>query len=254
MSEARTAASANRERWSANDEAWRGYKTVGGRLVLEERVEKTLSLVTPRPGGSYLDVGCGPGVISRLVGERAKASRVVGVDLSDLGVPFEFHPVDLDASPSLPFGDASFDVVTCLETLEHVHDTDRLVQEIRRVLRPGGYAVLSVPRLDATVSILMLAAGLQPPAIECSLERRYGAPGEPSRVSGHVSHFTRRALYSLLERNGFRVDAFRQASAYSSWLLAQERPNPLVRVPLFLFSKLPFKQDDLIVRIVARER
>jgi SAM-dependent methyltransferase len=248
----KTSVEANAERWAASDDAWRGYKRIRGRLVLEERVEKTLALVVPRGGASYLDIGCGPGVITRLFAERIGAGRIVGVDQLDVRAEIEFHAFNLDGTARLPFGDATFDVLTCLETLEHVHDTDHLVREIRRVLRPDGYALLSVPRLDGVLSILMLAAGLQPPAVECSLRRRYGAPGEPERVSGHVSHFTRRALESLLRSNGFAIDAFAQASIFSGWLLAQDRPSPLLRIPMWLLSKVPFKQDDLIVRIRPR--
>jgi SAM-dependent methyltransferase len=246
------AANANAARWSADDDAWRGYKRVGDRLVLEDRVARTLALAIPRPGGAYLDVGCGPGVLTKLFADRIGAARVAGVDQLDRGSGLEFRAFNLDERAALPFEDASFDVVSCLETLEHVHDTDHLVGEIRRVLKPNGYALMSVPRLDGLLSILMLTAGVQPPAVECSLRRRYGAPGEPDRVSGHVSHFTRRALSSLLHANGFEVDASAQASIYSGWLFAQERPSPWVRIPLWLLSRLPFKQDDLIVRVRPR--
>lgn len=245
----RTTASANAERWSADDDAWRGYKRVGDRLLLDERAERTLSLVEPRPGGAYLDVGCGPGVLTRLLSERVGAARTVGVDLTDLGVDFEHVQVDLDRDPTLPFADATFDVVSCLETLEHVHDTDLLARELRRVLKPDGYAIVSVPRLDALLAILMLGAGMQPLAVECSLRRRYGAPDEGTQVSGHVSHFTLRALKSLLRANGFTVDAIEQASAYTSWMFTQERPSPMVRLPLWVLSKIPFKKDDMILRV-----
>lgn len=243
------AAEANAERWSADDDAWRGYKRAGSTLILEDRVKRTLDLAVARPGGSYLDVGCGPGVLTKLVAERIRAARIVGVDQLDCSSGIEFHPFNLDERARMPFEDATFDVVSCLETLEHVHDTDHLVSEIWRVLRPNGYALISVPRLDGILSIAMLAAGLQPPAVECSLRRRYGAPGEPTRVSGHVSHFTRRALVSLLRENQFDVAAFAQASIYSGWLLAQERPSPWMRAGLWLLSRVPFKQDDLIVRV-----
>jgi SAM-dependent methyltransferase len=249
-----TAAAANAERWSAEDDAWRGYKRVGDRLVLEDRVTRTLDLVVPRPGASYLDIGCGPGVLTKLFAERIRAGHVVGIDQLDVRAEtgFELVPCHLDPCDRLPFDDATFDVITCLETLEHVHDTDHLVSEIRRVLRPDGYALISVPRLDGLLSIALLATGLQPPAVECSLERRYGAPGEPERVSGHVSHFTRRALGSLLHANGFAIERFAQASIYSGWLLAQKRPSPWIRLPLWLLSRVPFKQDDLIVRVRPR--
>jgi hypothetical protein len=64
-----------------------------------------------------------------------------------------------------------------------------------------------------------------------------------------VSHFTRRALEQLVVAQGFRVDAFAQASIYRSWLLASQRPSLWKRLPLWAFSALPFKQDVQIVRL-----
>lgn len=46
---------------------------------------------------------------------------------------------------AFPFGPATFDMVVCLETIEHVADVDRLLSQIRRVLRPGGTVIFSTP-------------------------------------------------------------------------------------------------------------
>jgi SAM-dependent methyltransferase len=137
-----------------------------------------------------------------------------------------------------------------METLEHLHDTDHIVREIHRVLRPHGYAILSVPRLDALLNIAMIAVGFQPPAVECSLRMRYGSPEPSTRVSGHVSHFTRRALSELLRANGFEIEAFAQASIYESWRYSREAVPPWwQRLPLWALSCVPFKQDDMLVRV-----
>jgi hypothetical protein len=112
--------------------------------------------------------------------------------------------------------------------------------------------VISVPRIDGILSIAMLALGLQPPAIECSLRRRYGSPEGGARVSGHVSHFTRRALEELVAARGFRVEAFAQASIYRSWLLATDSPAPWKRRALRALSFVPFKQDVQVVRLRPR--
>ena len=240
---------ANAKRWSADDDAWRGYRRKGDELVLEDRIVATLALLEPAPQGAMLDVGCATGVVTRLMADKALVSRVVGVDFAPVVTAVETRAVNLDSDEQLPFPDATFDVVTCLETLEHVHDTDHLVREIRRVLKNDGYAVLSVPRIDGLLTVTMLALGLQPPAIECSLVRRYGSPETGTRVSGHVSHFTRRSLEQLVVAQGFRVDAFEQASIYSAWLLASHRPALRKRLPLWVLSRVPFKQDVQIVRL-----
>jgi len=242
----------NAERWSADDDGWRGYRRDGDRIILEDRVKETLDLVLPAPNGSMLDIGCATGVISRLMADRAGVTRVVGVDFATTASAIEASALNLDSSDPLPYPDATFDVVTCLETLEHVHDTDHLVREIRRVVKPDGYAVVSVPRIDGLLTIAMLALGLQPPAVECSLRRRYGSPDAGTRVSGHVSHFTRRAIEQLVTMQGFRIDAFAQASIYSSWLLASGRPPAWKRVPLWALSMVPFKQDVQIFRLRPR--
>jgi hypothetical protein len=69
-------------------------------------------------------------------------------------------------------------------------------------------------------------------------------------VSGHVSHFTRRALLELVEANGLVVDAFAQASIYTAWRHATEQAPPVwQRLPMWVLSKIPVKQDNLLVRI-----
>ena len=240
---------ANIKRWSADDDAWRGYRQDGGELVLEDRIVATLALIEPVPQGAMLDIGCATGVVTRLMADKALAARVVGVDFAPVATAVETRAVNLDSDECLPFPDSTFDIVTCLETLEHVHDTDHLVREIRRVLKDDGYAVLSVPRIDGLLTVIMLAVGLQPPAIECSLVRRYGSPEAGTRVSGHVSHFTRRALEQCVVAQGFFVDAFAQASIYSGWLFASRQPALWKRLPLWVLSRIPFKQDVQIVRI-----
>ena len=88
-----------------------------------------------------------------------------------------------------------------------------LVREIRRVIKPDGNAVLLVPRIDGLLTVTMLALGLQPPAIECSLLQRYGSPeAEPespgtSRTSpgapSNNSYSRRASEWMRLRRQAF---------------------------------------------------
>jgi methionine biosynthesis protein MetW len=99
-------------------------------------------------GRKALDVGCGDGA---RYGARVRESGVEihGVDISEVAVEAaRARGVDARVASlgePLPFADASFDVVICLEVLEHLVDPAAVVHEINRVLKPGGLALLSVP-------------------------------------------------------------------------------------------------------------
>jgi SAM-dependent methyltransferase len=105
----------------------------------------------PLSGARVLDAACGAGFGSYAV--AGEAERVVGVDLSAPAVleaaglyqrsNLSFAAMDCSR---LGFRDAQFDAVLSFETIEHVSDDDRYVEEISRVLRPGGKLVLSTPR------------------------------------------------------------------------------------------------------------
>jgi SAM-dependent methyltransferase len=83
-------------------------------------------------GGSVLDVGCG---------DRPYAELFPGATGFD--VPGNPH-ADLHGSlEAIPVADASFDVVLCLQVLEHVPDPAAAVRELHRVVRPGGRVLLS---------------------------------------------------------------------------------------------------------------
>jgi SAM-dependent methyltransferase len=108
-------------------------------------------------GRDVLDVGCNTGYGTvRLVGD---ARSVTGVDVSPAAVEAArtrpggegvvFQVID---GFGLPFPDASFDLVTSFQVIEHVADPGPYLHEIRRVLRPGGRALFTTPnaatRLD----------------------------------------------------------------------------------------------------------
>ena len=115
------------------------------------------------PGRRVLDLGCRDGALTQAY---VGGNEVVGVDADRealaeaerLGI--ETHWADLDQP--LDFPDAGFDVVVAGELLEHLRDPKRLVAEIRRVLRPGGTFVASVPNAYRLKGRLRFLAGRAP--------------------------------------------------------------------------------------------
>jgi SAM-dependent methyltransferase len=101
-------------------------------------------------GLKVLDAACGEGYGSALL--STGASQVTGVDISDTAVEHATarYPSDklefiVSDCLSLPFSDGEFDCVVSFETLEHMEDHQALMTEFRRVLKPGGFLLISSP-------------------------------------------------------------------------------------------------------------
>lgn len=247
--------------WGHADPRYRGYRPCRSGVRLDHRVRVARDLAVAVGGERMLDVGAGDGHLTGVIAERAGARRAVAVDgafppaLAPPACPVE--KVVADLASGLPFRDASFDLVTCLEVVEHVADPDGLLDEIARVLAPGGHAVLSTPRLDGLLVIVSLALGLQPPGVDASVRRRYGNPLGEGRPSGHLHLFTRRALCEALTVHGLAVVAYREARFSSSWRQARRtsrrrRPRDLLLDALFaLYDLVPFRKDVMVVRVRA---
>lgn len=118
-----------------------------------------VSHLAPRPGGTYLDIGCGTGDMGVEIVRRCPAAHVVGLDpaerMLDVGRS-KIAAAGLDASiafsvgdaTALPFGDAEFAGVVTAFCIRNVADRLAAMREMRRVLAPGGRVVileLSVP-------------------------------------------------------------------------------------------------------------
>ena len=94
--------------------------------------------------GDVLDVGCGQSPYRFLLNEES--TRYVGIDIADAD-KFDYDNseiVPLDGE-HIPFPDEQFDAVICTEVLEHVPHFQGLVDEIHRVMKEGGQAVVTVP-------------------------------------------------------------------------------------------------------------
>jgi len=155
---------------SLADEWWRPD---GAFAMLHWIARARARLIPPaaRPAAVLVDLGCGAGLLAPHVAPLGY--RHVGVDLVTgalrLAAEHGVTPVRADVH-MLPFADASVDVVSAGEILEHVRDPSTVVSEACRILRPGGLLVLDtinrtwLARLIA-VTIAERIPGLAPPGI-----------------------------------------------------------------------------------------
>jgi len=105
-------------------------------------------------GGMVVDVGCGEGRLERHLSKRF--SRYVGVDVIRYdGFPEtgEFLQTDLD-SGRIPMPDCAADVAVSVETIEHVENPRGFVRELTRIVRPGGWVILTTPNQLSFLSLL----------------------------------------------------------------------------------------------------
>ena len=115
------------------------------------------------PGRRVLDVGCRSGALTRAY---LHGNEVIGIDVDRLALDdaarLGIETYWVNAEEGLPFEDETFDVVVAGELLEHVRDPAALVAEARRVLRPAGTFVGSVPNGFRLKNRLRFLAGRKP--------------------------------------------------------------------------------------------
>ena len=118
---------------------------VGRRSILLSILNRYLG-VGATNGRQILDVGCGTGTMLTHLARFGDA-RGVDMDLEAVGYCHDrgLQQVTQSGADSLPFEKDRFDVVTALDVVEHIDDDLGALREIKRVLKPGGLLLLTVP-------------------------------------------------------------------------------------------------------------
>jgi SAM-dependent methyltransferase len=153
-----------------------------------------LELIRERPG-ALLDLGCGDGAF--LLAAAPGRIISVGLDLSAeavalatrAGLTAEAH--DFSSEP-LPFSDGTFELVTCLDVIEHVFDIRFMLGEAARVLVPGGLMIIATPNIQWLPRLWAIACGRWP-----------RTSGDPEGFDGgHIHYFTFASMEYELRRAG----------------------------------------------------
>lgn len=161
------------------DRAWYGYAR---RL-----------LPAPESAGRWIDMGCGQGEFLELAGSRGHSAMGLDFWASNAQVVADSGRAALaaDLNKGLPFRDGALDGATLIEVIEHIVRAEDLVAELGRVIRPGGWLIVTTPNVvHLTYRIRALT-------------------GHPPKQEGyHYRFFTRKTLRATLAEAGFVLDGY----------------------------------------------
>lgn len=117
-----------------------------------------LSLVDIQDGWTMLDIGCGGGATLKRLLKRSRGAKVYGIDISEESVAKAIKVnadvigtqvfVQQGSACMLPYKDENFDLVTAVETVYFWPNLPSCLQEVRRVLKPGGHFAIMVEVVD----------------------------------------------------------------------------------------------------------
>ncbi len=157
------------------------------------RFSEILKYVQPITG-SMLDIGCHGGTFTHRLLDKLQTKDIYGIDISPSAIALikkrlPFGKFQVANAQELPFQDGFFEVVFCLEVLEHVDDPISVLQEVKRVLKKGGKFYILVPSDNKLFKIIWLMWTLY----------------YPHWRHAHVQSYSKNTLEKLLNELGFKI-------------------------------------------------
>lgn len=171
-----------------------------GNALLEKilqplRTNQILKHIADRDSiGMILDIGCGYNaeLLNRLIHKFKNVNSAIGLDLAvnKASDSQKIRLIEGDLNQPLSLPDNTFDLVTATAVLEHIDNYSRLINEIHRVLKPGGILFLTTPAPTAKPILEFLAFTLR---ILDEVE-----------IRDHKNYFSKKTLQTLLNSHRFK--------------------------------------------------
>lgn len=186
----------------------------------QAQVEIVLSMLNSEQG-LILDIGCAAG--AEVEPLRTRGFRIVGIDYSAEMLRFAqqrygaldgVHFCRADAE-SLPFASASFDHVVCLGVFEYLSTYERSLEEINRVLRPGGVIIISVPTRISLDRVSHGLCNLTVVPLWRAIKKLMGKRTSGQPIGRRWNRCIPWLMPRMLRKHGFKPER----SAYSGFLL-----------------------------------
>lgn len=209
----------------------------------EKNTLDILSLLEENPQAKVLDVGCGDGQKTSRFMEKIGCREAIGIDgVADRLKAAKTRGIKIikaNLENKWPFPNNSFDVVVSNQVIEHIVDIDAFIEEIYRVLKPNGYAVISTENLASWHNIFALILGFQDFSHHIIKKLHIGNPLSPhygektvtwskednSGVDDtaflHIKILTLRSLINVFKVYGFNCGAYKGSGYYPLFSFAE---------------------------------
>jgi len=155
------------------------------KFVHNQRLDQIVKMM-PNQNNKILDAGCGEGHLIQKLYSKNRKNSYYGIDITKIALqeakkrcPYaKLYKMDLS---KINFKNEFFDIIICTEVLEHIYEYKDVIKELKRILKKGGYLVVSFPNeILWTISRFLL--------------RR-----KPIKVPDHVNQFAPNNIKSLIK-------------------------------------------------------
>lgn len=229
------------------------YDTLNMLTPYREQIDRVAHIITTLQPARVLDVGCGTGNLLETLTQYNIPAALFGIDSSRAMLLHAYTKTNATiiqgfAHEHLPFGDAVFDAVICMQVLYTIKNPSRILIEIYRTLKPGGHILLITPTATHDAGLVLKAHAqstkpdtywTNPHASEMrehkllreacnnsTFEQSMRALTYYNRMIAAAQHFhffTKEAVYALLTQCGFIVVQYETIYAHQCHCIVAKR-------------------------------
>ncbi|MGH7495312.1 MAG: methyltransferase domain-containing protein [bacterium] len=231
------------EKWLAGN----NLEALYSHVIHAWRVERILEF-TRDIRGKGLDLGCFAGTVAEKILQQG-GKEIIGIDRLEKALKLAalrgIQPILADIDDTiLDFPDNYFDYALASEVLDYVFDPDAVIAEVRRVLKPGGKLIITVPNLASFGNRLLMLLGRPPYQMEVRPHQ-----------GGYWRYFTFDTMRSLLCDHGFVIR--RMDSTVFAWPLIRLEFSRWPRLHKFFVKRDEWQQpriyfSKLLARLLPR--